>query len=38
MKEWGLYGGVILGIVLLLAIFVPSDPGIAPQLLPSSPF
>jgi quinol-cytochrome oxidoreductase complex cytochrome b subunit len=38
MKEWGLYGGIILGIVLLVAIFVPRDPGIAPQLLPSSPY
>ncbi len=38
IKEWGIYGGIILGIVLLVAIFVPRDPGIAPQLLPSSPF
>ncbi len=38
IKEWGIYGGVILGIVLLVALFVPRDPGIAPQLLPSSPF
>lgn len=38
MKEWGIYGGIILGIVLLVAIFVPRDPGIAPQLLPTSPF
>ncbi len=38
IKEWCIYGGIILGIVLLVAIFVPRDPGIAPQLLPSSPF
>jgi quinol-cytochrome oxidoreductase complex cytochrome b subunit len=38
MKEWGIYAGVILGIVLLVAIFVPRDPGTAPQLIPSSPF
>ena len=38
IKEWGIYGGIILGIVLLVSIFVARDPGIAPQLLPSSPF
>lgn len=38
IKEWVIYGAVILGIVLLVAIFVPRDPGIAPQLVPDSPF
>ncbi len=38
MKEWAIYAAVILGAVLLVAIFVPRSPGIAPQLLPTSPF
>ena len=38
MREWLIYGGIILGAVLLVAIFVPRDPGIAPQLIPQSPF
>ncbi|HEU5348444.1 MAG TPA: cytochrome b N-terminal domain-containing protein, partial [Ktedonobacterales bacterium] len=38
IKAWLVYGGFILGAVLLLAIFVQRDAGIAPQLLPSSPF
>jgi len=37
MRAWAVYGGVILGIVLLIAIFVPRDAGMAPQLLPESP-
>jgi quinol-cytochrome oxidoreductase complex cytochrome b subunit len=37
LKAWALYSGVILGIVLLVAIFLPRDPGTAPQLLSSSP-
>lgn len=37
IREWLTYGGVILGVVLLVDIFVPRDPGIAPQLLPRSP-
>jgi quinol-cytochrome oxidoreductase complex cytochrome b subunit len=38
IKAWLAYSGVILGIVLLVAIFVHRSPGDAPQLLPSSPF
>jgi quinol-cytochrome oxidoreductase complex cytochrome b subunit len=38
IKAWLTYSGVILGIVLLVAIFVHRNPGDAPQLLPESPF
>jgi quinol-cytochrome oxidoreductase complex cytochrome b subunit len=38
VRGWLLYGGIILGVILLLAIFVPRDPGTVPQLLPGSPF
>jgi quinol-cytochrome oxidoreductase complex cytochrome b subunit len=38
VRGWLIYGGIIMGIVLLIAIFVPRDAGIPPQLLPSSPF
>jgi quinol-cytochrome oxidoreductase complex cytochrome b subunit len=38
IKAWLVYGGFILGAVLLLSIFVQRDAGIIPQLLPSSPF
>lgn len=38
VRAWLLYGGIILGVVLLISIFVSRDPGPAPQLLPSSPF
>jgi quinol-cytochrome oxidoreductase complex cytochrome b subunit len=37
IREWLLYSCVILGAVLLLAVFVHRSPGTAPQLLPSSP-
>jgi quinol-cytochrome oxidoreductase complex cytochrome b subunit len=37
IREWVTYSAVILGVVLLVAIFVRRDPGTAPQLLPSSP-
>jgi len=37
IRAWVVYGVVLLGIVLLAALFVPRDPGVAPQLLPSSP-
>jgi quinol-cytochrome oxidoreductase complex cytochrome b subunit len=37
IRGWLLWGGIILGIVLLIAIFVPRDAGVAPQLLQSSP-
>jgi quinol-cytochrome oxidoreductase complex cytochrome b subunit len=38
VRGWLIYGGIILGVILLIAIFVPRDAGIIPQLLPSSPF
>jgi quinol-cytochrome oxidoreductase complex cytochrome b subunit len=38
VRGWLIYGGIIMGVILLMAIFVPRDAGIAPQLLPSSPF
>lgn len=38
IREWLLYSAVILGAVLLLAIFVPRGTGTAPQLLPESPY
>jgi quinol-cytochrome oxidoreductase complex cytochrome b subunit len=38
VKGWLIFGGIIMGLILLIAIFVPRDAGIAPQLLPSSPF
>jgi len=37
LRSWAIYSGILLGIVLLLAIFLPRDPGVAPQLIPSSP-
>jgi quinol-cytochrome oxidoreductase complex cytochrome b subunit len=37
LRAWALYGGLLLGLVLLVAVFVPRDPGMAPQLLPESP-
>ena len=37
MRSWAIYSGILLGIVLLIAIFVPRDPGVAPQLISSSP-
>lgn len=37
IRAWMLYGAVILGAMLLIAVFVHRDPGTAPQLLPSSP-
>src|SRR5262249_26045848 len=38
MREWAIYGGARIGGILLMALFIPRDPGIAPQLLPTSPF
>jgi quinol-cytochrome oxidoreductase complex cytochrome b subunit len=37
IKIWLIYGGVAMLILLLFALFVPRDPGTAPQLLASSP-
>jgi quinol-cytochrome oxidoreductase complex cytochrome b subunit len=37
IRGWLIWGGIIIGIVVLLAIFLPRDAGTAPQLLQSSP-
>ncbi len=37
IREWAIVGGIILGIVVLIALIFPRDQGMAPQLLPSSP-
>jgi quinol-cytochrome oxidoreductase complex cytochrome b subunit len=37
IRGWLLWGGLIIGIVVLIAIFVPRGAGTAPQLLPTSP-
>jgi quinol-cytochrome oxidoreductase complex cytochrome b subunit len=37
IRGWLIWGGIILGVVLLISAFVPRDPGVAPQLLQSSP-
>ncbi len=37
IREWLVYGGIILGIIFLLGVFMPRDVGTAPQLLPESP-
>jgi quinol-cytochrome oxidoreductase complex cytochrome b subunit len=37
IRGWLIWGGIIIGIVLLIAIFLPRDAGTAPQLLQSSP-
>jgi quinol-cytochrome oxidoreductase complex cytochrome b subunit len=37
IRGWLLWSAIILGVVLLISIFVPRDPGVAPQLLQSSP-
>jgi len=37
IRGWLIYGVIILGAVLLIAIVFPRDSGTAPQLLPSSP-
>jgi quinol-cytochrome oxidoreductase complex cytochrome b subunit len=36
IRGWVIWSGIIIGIVLLVAIFVPRDAGTAPQLLQSS--
>ncbi len=38
VKIWLVWSGIILGIILLISAFVPRNPGVAPQLLPSSPY
>lgn len=37
IREWTIVGGIILGVVVLIALIFPRDQGMAPQLLPSSP-
>ena len=37
VRGWLVWSGILLGIVLLIAIFLPRDAGMAPQLLQSSP-
>jgi quinol-cytochrome oxidoreductase complex cytochrome b subunit len=37
IRGWVIWSVIIIGIVLLIAIFVPRDAGTAPQLLQSSP-
>jgi ubiquinol-cytochrome c reductase cytochrome b subunit len=37
LRSWIIYSSILLGIVLLISIFVPRDPGVAPQLIASSP-
>lgn len=37
IKGWLIWGAIIIGIVVLIAIFLPRDAGTAPQLLQSSP-
>ena len=37
IRGWLIWGSIIIGIVVLIAIFVPRDAGVSPQLLPSSP-
>jgi quinol-cytochrome oxidoreductase complex cytochrome b subunit len=37
VRGWLIWSGILIGMVLLIAIFLPRDPGTAPQLLPDSP-
>jgi len=37
VRAWLVYGGIALGVILLIAVFVRRDPGVAPQYLPTSP-
>ncbi|MDR3631099.1 MAG: cytochrome b N-terminal domain-containing protein [Desulfocapsaceae bacterium] len=38
IKIWFIWSGIILGVIILVSAFVPRDPGVAPQLLPTSPY
>jgi quinol-cytochrome oxidoreductase complex cytochrome b subunit len=38
IKIWLIWSGIILGVIILVSAFVPRDPGVAPQLIPSSPY
>lgn len=37
VREWLIYGGVIIGVIAVISLF-PRDAGPIPQLLPSSPY
>jgi Cytochrome b subunit of the bc complex len=37
VRGWLIWGGIILGVVLLISIVLPRDAGTAPQILQSSP-
>lgn len=37
VRSWAIYSGILLGIVLVLAIVLPRNPGVAPQIISSSP-
>jgi quinol-cytochrome oxidoreductase complex cytochrome b subunit len=37
VRGWLIWSGILIGIVILIAIFLPRDAGTAPQLLPDSP-
>jgi ubiquinol-cytochrome c reductase cytochrome b subunit len=37
VRGWLIWGAILLGVVLLIALFLPRDAGMPPQLLPSSP-
>jgi ubiquinol-cytochrome c reductase cytochrome b subunit len=37
VRSWVIYSSILLGIVLVLSIALPRNPGVAPQILPSSP-
>ena len=38
VKIWFVWSGIILGATLLTSAFVPRSPGVAPQLIPTSPY
>lgn len=37
VRSWLIYSSILLGIVLVLAIVLPRNPGVAPQIISSSP-
>jgi quinol-cytochrome oxidoreductase complex cytochrome b subunit len=37
IRGWIILSAIILGVVLVISIALPRDPGVAPQLIPSSP-
>jgi ubiquinol-cytochrome c reductase cytochrome b subunit len=38
IRAWVLYGAVLIGAIVLLAVFTNRDTGVAPQLIPTSPY